>query len=235
MRLSLPLSTVALLVLAACGGGQEAPQVPTEGDPGGARPAGPQLGMDAEIGALDEGKVRSVFQKLSGKLSGCFEKGAGRLPYLAGEIRFHVRVDGDGRAKSVHATDSSLGDVETEECMMRALEGASWPTPQGGREGIAESPFAFDPGGGARPPVDLDEGSFGAGASKVKAVVAGCKEGGGHLKVTVYVETDGAVKAVGVSGDDASSRKAARCVADGVRGLSLPSPGSYAGKLVVSD
>ena len=59
--------------------------------------------------------------KQSSKIASCFDKGSKRLPYLAGEVRFQVRVDTSGKAKSVHAIDSHLGDVETEECMMIAL------------------------------------------------------------------------------------------------------------------
>ncbi len=232
----IPLLALTLSA-AACGGGQEQPATPEGDGDGASRPSGPQMGMDAEIGALDEGKVRSTFQKQASRLSGCFEKGASRLPYLAGEIRFHVRVDPSGNAKSVHAVDSSLGDLETEECMMRALEGASWPAPQGGREGIAESPFAFDPGGSTRPPVDLEASTLGADEAKVRGVLGECRSssGAGHLKATVYIEADGSVKAVGVSGEDAASRKAGRCVADGLKKMKLSSPGSYAGKVTIAD
>lgn len=231
-------SVVACLIVTACGGGQETPQTPT--DDGAAEQghrSGPSMGMDADIGALDEGKVTSVFQKQSSKIASCFEKGARRLPYLAGEIRFQVRVDLSGKAKSVHALDSSLGDHDTEECMMHALESTTWPAPEGGREGIAESPFTFDAGGAARPPVDLDASALGKDADKLHDVVSGCRSssGAGKLKATIYVEADGTVKASGVSGPDAASRQAGRCVADGVKALKLASPGSYAGKIVVED
>lgn len=226
----------SLGLAAGCGGTDEQPVTPTD-EPSASGPRGPRLDMDAEIGALDEGKVRSTFEKQSSKIAGCFEKGSSRLPYLAGEIRFHIRVDQSGKAKSVHAIDSSLGDLETEECMIRALESASWPPPEGGREGIAESPFTFDAGGSTRPPVDLEPSTLGKEEAKVRDVIADCKRssGAGRLKTTMYVEADGNVKAVGVSGESATSREAARCVSDGVRELKLPSPGSYAGKVVITD
>jgi len=226
------------LVLVACGGGQEVPLTPTQdGDVGKAHRNGPGIGMDAEIGALDEGKVRSTFQKQSSKIASCFDKGSKRVPYLAGEIRFQVRIDTSGKAKSVHAIDSNLGDVETEECMMIALEAASWPAPEGGREGIAESPFAFDPGGSTRPPVDLEASAIGEDEGKIRGVLGDCKRssGTGKLKATLYIDADGSVKAVGVSGPDAASRKAARCVSDGAKALKLASPGSYAGKITLEE
>lgn len=239
MRSLAATSVVLLSTLLApgCGSTDEQPRTAADGDGVQQGPRGPGLAMDAEIGALDEGKVRSTFEKQASKISTCFEKGSSRVPYLAGEIRFHVRVDQGGHAKSVHAVDSSLGDVETEECMMRALEGASWPAPEGGREGIAESPFAFDPGGSTRPPVDLEPSTLGDDEAKVRDVIASCRRssGSGRLKATMYLEADGAVQAVGVSGEDPASRAAARCVADGVRELKLPSPGSYAGKLTLTD
>ena len=68
--------------------------------------------------------------------------------------------------------------------------------PQFGREGIAESPFAFDPGGSTRPPVDLEASTLGADEAKVKGVLGECRSsnGAGHLKATIYVEADGSVK-----------------------------------------
>lgn len=232
------ISLLSFVLLAACGGDQKTPETPTdEGASDSGHRSGPGIGMDAEIGALDEGKVTSTFQKQSSKIAGCFEKGSKRLPYLAGEIRFQVRVDTSGKAKSVHALDSNLGDLDTEECMMAALESTSWPAPEGGREGIAESPFTFDAGSGTRPPVDLDASAIGKDADKIRGVVGDCKKSSGaaKLKATVYIDSDGSVKASGVSGPDAASRQAGRCVADGVKALKLSSPGSYAGKITLED
>ncbi len=232
------LSVVSLMLLAACGGDQKTPETPAdEGSSDQERRSGPGIGMDAEIGALDEGKVTSTFRKQSSMIASCFEKGSKRLPYLAGEIRFQVRVDTSGKAKSVHALDSNLGDLDTEECMMAALEGTSWPAPEGGREGIAESPFTFEAGSGTRPPVDLDASAIEKDAEKIRGVVIECKRSSGahKLKTTVYIDADGSVKASGVSGPDAASRQAGRCVADGVKALKLGSPGSYAGKITLED
>jgi len=117
----------------------------------GQKRTGPAVSMDADIGALDEAKVLSTFQSAQSAISSCLTRGAERLPYLAGRVRFHVRVDQAGKATSVHLEASDIGDRTTEECMLRALSQKSWPAPEGGREGIAKTEFSFDPPGNARP------------------------------------------------------------------------------------
>ena len=90
--------TAVAVALAGCGA---APPPPVEdGGSHAAEASTPRahsgLGVESEIGGLDEGKVKQAFQKAALRLSACYDKGAERLPYLAGEVSFRLRITHEG-------------------------------------------------------------------------------------------------------------------------------------------
>ncbi len=216
---------------------------PPPAEDGGARPAETGgayhphqgIGAESEIGGLDESKVKQVFQRSAARLSACYDKGAERLPYLAGDIHFRLRITPTGSVRWAHVKDSSLGDRATEECMLAILKSASWPLPQGG-EGLAENSFTFEPGSDERPPVAWSPEQLGQPFRKAKGALAKCRSGAGTgpMKATLYVDTDGKASAVGVATADERGEAAVSCVIDTLKGLTFPSPGSYASKVSVT-
>jgi hypothetical protein len=197
------------------------------------RSSGPTF--ESEIGALDDTKVKQTFEHVSVRLTGCFSDGARDVAYLAGDIRFVVRVAKDGSARWAYVKDSTLGDRKTEACMVSALKAASWPKPQGG-EGLAENSFTFDPGSDERPPVAWSPDRLGPQQKKVKRELSRCQKEAGtkSLKATMYIETDGSASSVGVASGDEKGDAAAACVVAALKALKYPSPGSYASKVTVS-
>lgn len=228
----------ALLVVAwGCGGSEATPATPngesTAGDEG--RRGGSSLAVESEIGALDEGQVQSTFQKLSSKLGDCYARGNKRVPYLFGSVSFKVRVQGDGRARWVYLKDSTLGDAQTEACMLDALRSASWPQPDSG-DGLANNDnVSFEPGGDERPPVEWRPEQLGEPFEKLRPELSRCRKdaGTGPVKATLYVETDGKPKAVGASTADERGDAAAKCIVSLLQAATFPSPGSYASKVTV--
>ena len=102
--------------------------------------------VESEVGALDAGKVAAVFKTASGSLQECYASGVSRVAFMSGDIKLAVRVAEDGSAKYAFVKESSLGDRQTEECMLGVLRKQTWPKPVGGKEGNAETTFGFDPG-----------------------------------------------------------------------------------------
>ena len=226
--------------LAACGGSTPEPQTSgTETDSSGdsdreSRKSGPS--MEGETGALNDKAVREIFSKTASKARGCFVKGAKRVAFLAGNVHFRVVVDQEGAIKVAYMKDSTLGDRDTEACILAALKAETWPKPEGGKEGYAESELIFDPSDEERPPVDLAPEQLGDGIEAAKSAVSKCKSdsGTGPVKVTFYVETDGKPKSVGVSFADDKGEPAAGCIVSAVKGAKFASPGSYAGKASIT-
>lgn len=234
-RLAPPLLAAALAA-AAC----SSPPPPPVEDPSnnGSAPTTKRVvpTIESEVGALDQKQVAAVFQGAGESLKDCYTRGVGRVAFLAGEIRLAVRVAEDGSAKHTFVKESTLGDRTTEACMLGVLKRLTWPKPQGGKEGNADTTFTFDPGDDERPPVEWTEARLGDAYNKGKAGLARCRAnaGAGPMKATLYVDTEGKAMAVGVSGTDAKSEEAASCVVDLLMGLSYPSPGSWAAKVTIS-
>jgi hypothetical protein len=229
-------ATLACLAFVGCGASAPPPvEAPVEDPNKGApeRTTGPSV--ESEIGGLDDLKVKQTFEHLAGKLNGCYTTGSQRLAYMAGEVRFVVRVKKDGGARWAYLKDSTLGDRETEVCMLGILKGTSWPRPLGG-EGLAENSFTFEPGGEERPPVAWSPEQLGSGQRKAKTALTQCRKQAGtrSLKATMYVETDGKASAVGIASGDEKGDAAADCVIQALKGIKFPSPGSYASKVSVS-
>ncbi len=230
------LFSLAVIAL-GCGGGQAPPEAPKadkaadhDADRGGDKP-----GVEAEIGALDEGKVKQAFSKAAGPMTSCMEKARERVPFLAGEARFALRIMKTGAVRWAYVKESTLGDREVEACMLDALKALSWPKPQGG-EGLAESPFTFDPNPDERQPVAWEEGRIAQNLRALKPALTSCRKsaGTGPLRITMHVETNGKPLSVGVAGADDKVEAAASCVVGAVKKASFPSPGSFAAKVSFS-
>lgn len=234
---------VALLLcglgLLACAGSQTTSEEPTDGQDAdsssGPRNASAGVGVEAEIGALSESEVKSAFNGSMNGISACFRRGTSKLPYLSGTIRVAVRVASSGTV-SVYLKSSDLGDLETERCMVGVFRGRSWPTPVGGKEGFAENDFTFDPQDNVRMPVEWSSADAGKGVDEAQKTLSECRRSaklGKPLSATLYVDPEGAVKSVGVGGDDRAVDKAADCVTRGISAIKFNSPGSFDAKLTI--
>ncbi|MBK6513952.1 MAG: hypothetical protein IPG04_07450 [Polyangiaceae bacterium] len=233
-RTSTALALAALTALACSSQTPDAAEPTAAPDSGGPKKAGSSIGISAEIGALNEGKVKAAFNGSIDGMFKCFKKGLDRLEYLSGTIKVGVRVPLEGTIR-VYMKASTLGDRQVEACMLDVVRAKDWPRPEGGKEGLAESEFTFDPVEGTRAPVEWSPSDAGKNVEKVRAALRSCKKGSGSASATLYVETDGTVKAVGVAGQDASIEEAADCVVRAAKDLKLNSPGSFAAKLTVSE
>lgn len=229
------LAAAALALAAGCGGTTTTTEGPKTGGGESTQSGGGTPNFEAEVGALDQDKVQATIDRTSGKLTSCFTDGLRRVPFLGGEIRFALRIGQDGAARVAYLKESTLGDRRTEACMLEALRSASWPAPVGGKEGLADGGFSFDPSPDERPPVDMDPERLGKDLGKVKGVLSKCRESAnaGPIKATMYIDTDGKPMSIGVATADVKGEEAASCVVDALQGMKFPSPGSYAGKVSI--
>lgn len=227
---------LGLAFVLACGAtNPEVTEPTTEASPDrGSRPS--TLSLEAEIGALDERAVTAAFNDSIDGMMKCFKKGIERVPYLAGVVRISVRVPAEGSVRPFMKS-STLGDRVTEACMLEAIEKRSWPAPVGGKVGLAENEFTFDPQEGTREPVEWNRSDAGDSVDQALEELRRCGKhaSGATLSATLYVETDGSVASVGVAGNDPSVEGAADCVVDAMKALKFNSPGSFAAKLTLNE
>lgn len=277
-------TALCFALVAGCGGSSPPPNAGppvTEEAPKQERPSGPVV--EQELGSIDQRAVEKKFADLQGKLEGCHTQGRSRVEYLAGDVKVFLRVGKDGRVKYSYFEDSTLGDRDTEKCILDLFGATEWPKPIGGEAEIRNG-FGW-PGGSERAPTswsaDKVTGALDADKDAAKAVEK-CKSGvSGDFRVTAYVEAGeveeehaakehdekppakaggkkpaphpstkkadkksqhaatevehgGKFKSIGVAPPNKDAAGKVECVVDGLRGLRLPSPGSYAAKVTFS-
>lgn len=179
----------------ACGGAPELPKVedPVSQQGGTTRKSGPTPQVSQELGSIDQRKVEQTFSGLQqGALETCHKQGRDRIEFMTGDVKVFLRIDQSGKVRYGYFEDSTLGDRETEKCILSELSRASWPKPEGG-EAEVRSGFGWG-GGGEREPTnwssDKVQGAL-VDSKDVKKDVAKCKSGiKGDFKVTAYVEHD---------------------------------------------
>lgn len=231
------LICAGIVLLVGCGGETATKKETNTGTTGSSgETPNKNVNFDAEVGALDQNKVNRALDRASAKFSDCFNEGLKRVPFLGGNIKFALRINQEGKANVAYLKESTLGDRATETCILDALRTNKWPSPVGGREGLAEGGFGFDPSPDERPPVNLDADKLGKELPKAQTAIDKCRTsaGAGAITTTMYVGTDGKPMAVGVSSSDAKGENAASCIVDALKGMTFASPGSYAAKVTLT-
>jgi hypothetical protein len=224
---------IVLVVLAGCGGSTPPPKEPEAAPPPPPR-QGPKLHMQSELGTIDPAQTEATWTKLQPSLMRCYTDGQKRLEYLGGDVKFFLRVGQDGSAKYIYLVDGTLGDRQTERCMLDLALNTSWPAPDGGEAEVQKS-MGFDPPANVRAPSDWASEKVSAALALHGADLDKCKAGvAGTFHLTAYVAPVGKaghVAAVGVAPPSKDGEGKADCIVDIVKKLKLPSPGSYAAKV----
>jgi hypothetical protein len=190
------------------------------------------IGVSSEVGALNEDAVNRVFEKAQSGLLNCVKKGASRIELLGGDVAIFIGINESGQAEDAHLERSTLGDRDTEACMLQVLRGRTWPKPVGGRKGQVRKSFSFDMPNDARPPVEWTADDVGDTLKKVHKHLEECTGGGsGTYQITAYIDTRGSAISVGVAPPDTTGESKADCLVAVIKGAKFKSPGSYPAKL----
>jgi hypothetical protein len=187
--------------------------------------------MKSELGSVDPGAVKAAFHSLADPFVECQKRGLDRVEFLAGSVKFFVRIGEDGAAKWAYLEESDVGDRETEKCLVKAVLGGRWPKPDGGE---AEARYSIElPAQSTRPPTDWSADRVAAALGKHGAAIDKCKSGATvTFHGTMYVGPGGKVLAAGVAAADKDADAKADCLAEVLEKMKgLPSPGSWPAKV----
>ena len=110
--------------------------------------------MSSEVGALDEDAVNRVFRTGSTQFDGLCSQGGESVELLGGDVAIFVGINAQGKGEDVRLERSTMGDRDTEACMIQVFSERHWPKPVGGRKGQVHKSFSFDMPNDARPPVE---------------------------------------------------------------------------------
>lgn len=214
----------------ACGEATPAPKT-ADDKPEVEEQRGSRLTMSSEIGGLNEEKVNSAFESSLSGLERCLQQGSSRVEFLGGSVSFFVKIDTAGKVDGAYLEKSTLGDRDTEKCMLDALRSRKWPKPVGGEHGLARKSFDFDPPNDVRAPASYDEDHLNKGLGKISSKLASCKNGKGSYEATMYVATDGSVLSASVTPPDEEGENSIDCLVSTLKSASFPSPGSWPAKV----
>jgi hypothetical protein len=219
----------------ACGGSAPPPAAPKHDPAPRAAPTKPkpQFAMGGQLGSLDEGKVNETFATLVPRFGECLAQGSSRVEFIGGHVKFAIRIALDGNAKWAYLSESTLGDRETERCMLNVAKSTRWPLPQEG-EGQAQRAFDFDPSPDVRDAVPWGADRVSKALASARAKLGQCAHRApGKYHATVYVHTNGTAMAAGVAPpDERGETGAVDCMVDVIKAMRFPSPGSWPAKVM---
>jgi hypothetical protein len=223
------------ITAAACGGSAPAPAASKQAAAPKEAPAKPKqkMAMGGQLGSLDEGKVNETFATLVPRFGDCLSQGSSRVEFLGGHVKFAIRIALDGAAKWAYFSESTLGDRDTERCMLNIAKSARWPLPQEG-EGQAQRAFDFDPSPDVRDAVPWGADRISKSLASARAKLGQCAHRApGKYHATVYVHTNGTALAAGVAPPDERGEPASvDCMVEVIKTMRFPSPGSWPAKVM---
>jgi hypothetical protein len=184
--------------------------------------------VEGEIGGLPEEAMGRALDALGKDVVGCVTKRAGELEVLGGHLKLKLRVARDGSTRWAYLSESTLGDRDTERCVVELATARSWPKPVGG-EGLAEKAFDVDP---PKPPATIEEKRVKRALDDARREAARCKKGArGTFLATAYLKPNGRVVAAGVAVPSDGHEGTADCIVEAVKKLEFGKVGGKVSKL----
>ena len=194
--------------------------------------------MSSELGEIDEALTKKTVERIRPALMQCYESGLDRVAYMGGDLKFFLRVKADGHLRWGFVELTTLGDRQTETCMLDVLSATHWPLPEGGEAEVHQA-LGFDAPPGGRTPLEWSADRVALAVGKKSQELASCKKHGpGAFQITAYVAADhgvGHIVAAGASAPNLASAADVDCILGVVRSLKLPSPGSTPAKVSFSE
>ncbi|MEM1032153.1 MAG: AgmX/PglI C-terminal domain-containing protein [Myxococcota bacterium] len=185
-----------LLIAQGLAGAACAPSPPPAAAPPSSSAPRPRATFRNTVGALSDYDVTEAFKALHPRVEGCLAEAARRIEWVGGTFRVALTIDPEGHARDVHLAASTLGDIEAERCVLRAVETRRWPKPVGGA-GRADHTFDVAP---VEAVPTSDPASVRRHLGEVQKAVSPCRpRADGRYRVTVYLDASGAVMAAGVA------------------------------------
>ena len=178
-------------------------------------------------GTLSNYDVRFTMEKRGAEFGACHEPRARRMPRLAGNIEFAIRVSPEGAVSQVHVRNSDLGDRTLERCFSEVILGTPFPRPNGGEANVTWNMML----GPLRPGKDPEQWEVERIERVLVKQVPELREScsvpsDGSYLITAYVNKRGRVVTAGVSAPNGGDGESATldCLAQGLRSWKMPKP-----------
>lgn len=186
------------------------------------------------MGTLNPEDVQMALEPKMQRFASCFANRYDDLELVGGHFEMAFRVGADGGVTTVYPRRSTVGDRDTERCLLDVARRTRFREPRGGDEAEFNWSLDFDPPDDVRPPFNWDsDRTADTLAEHGPELLDQCRPAGanGRYLVTAYVAPGGEVIAAGAAADEADVAETLDCVTDQVRTWEMPDPGSYPAKV----
>lgn len=92
-------------------------------------------------GGLEKSQIEAVINRNRGQIIYCYEKGLQSQPSLAGRLKAHWIIAGNGSVRSAQKRSSSLRSASVESCILKKIKGWKFPKPHGNVDVKVTYPF----------------------------------------------------------------------------------------------
>src|SRR5690606_38221140 len=89
------------------------------------------------MGTISREEVEDALNPRMPRFTRCFAQRLGDVEFLAGDIRMAFRISTEGTVLWVYPASSSIGDRETEQCVLGVARETRFPRPHGGEAEFA--------------------------------------------------------------------------------------------------
>lgn len=198
-----------MMVLVGAGACTSAPVVEPKPTPAPVPVKREEASFEQSVGALNEHDVERAFGKLQKAVSLCVASGATRVEAIGGSFELSLRIGPHGETASAHLSRSTLGDRETERCILQAAAAKTWPRPKGG-VGEATHEYAIESSVAV---TEWTSGRLKPVMPQIHEKVAKCVMPlAGKWHATLYIRQSGRVASSGVAPPNADSGEQADCL-----------------------
>lgn len=234
-------------VLAACGGKPPPPPPPPAPEPA-PKPTRVVVEKDDDEpadgikfahtrGKMDPAAITAGLEPHTQEMSDCYMTKVGRRRWLGGHVVLHWDIKADGTVTSVKLSESDLGNLDIEKCLLDAAREAVFEKPQGGNADFTV-PLDFSAKGNAQI-WDEDKSLRAIGGQLAKLDACPDKKAKKHDKpvnvtITIYVGPHGKAQSVGFSSPNTEiSEDWMECAAKAAASWRLPDPRGQIAKLAI--
>ena len=233
--------SLALVLLAACGGGQvAAPESsPEETSAPAASPApaaaAPAPGreefvVEGTLGRLSQAAVTRGLRAGDAAILECYSSRLAAVSVLSGRMDLTFRIARDGSVKTLTMNSSSLGDRVVEQCILSASRALTFERPVGG-EAEFTYPVVLDLPEGTRPALTWDSSRIASVSGLLQRALHRCEVPRTRFDVTAYIDSSGAAIASSIAPAEPVDEAKVECLASALARVGFPSPGSFFAKI----
>ena len=98
-------------------------------------------------GSLSKEVIRRVIRQHINEIRFCYEQVLATKPDLSGRVSIQFVISATGAVTGSKVADSTLGSSSTEQCIAKAVQRWTFPSPEGGGVVIVTYPFVLQPAG----------------------------------------------------------------------------------------